>query len=121
MAFSRPHGQFSWLGGQPEDIFRRDGRSQIELLKGRGRLDRPTTFRWNESGRVCAEMAKTQWLKVDSNTAEQRYDPRPARSALPEPMWPTLTLNELLKKALPEGKLIRNTEHIVFRLREGLE
>lgn len=76
---------------------------------------------WNESGRACAEMAKDKWLKVDSNMAEQRYDPLPAKTTFPDPVWPTLTLNELLKKALPEGKLIRDTNHIVFRLREGME
>jgi hypothetical protein len=63
-------------------------------------------------------MAKDYWVRVESNKAINAYDINQATAALPDPVWPATTMEELVKVAF-RGKIIDNPDHPVIRALQG--
>ena len=73
---------------------------------------------WHESLAQGVEMAKDYWVRVESNKAINAYDINQATAALPDPVWPATTMEELVKIAF-RGKIIDSPAHPVIRALQG--
>ena len=72
---------------------------------------------WNRSLWHAAEKARTQWLRLQSNMREGRYDIYVAPNFLREPIFPDWTINQYIERAFRE-RFIDSLEHpLVRRLR----
>lgn len=67
---------------------------------------------WLETARSGCELAKTDWVRVISNTDEGQYDVKRSEEAHVEPKWPDKTLKELLKLAFKD-RVIDTMDHPV--------
>jgi hypothetical protein len=74
--------------------------------------------RWHESAIEAARLAETQWLRVMSDMSAGCYVPYIAQGSLPEPEWPELSFQELMRLAFRD-RFIRDTEHAVLRRLRG--
>lgn len=70
---------------------------------------------WNVTARIGAETAKTNWVRMKSNSDAQCYDVTVAQSVTVDPVWPDKTLTELLTLAFGNGRLIDSLEHPVIQ------
>ncbi len=69
---------------------------------------------WHESLAQGVEMAKDHWVRLVANKSINAYDINQAAAALPDPVWPDATMEELIKIAF-RGKIIDNPDHPVIR------
>jgi hypothetical protein len=75
---------------------------------------------WSASALAAAEMAYTHWIRMASNMNLGAYEVYEALGQLPEPYWPDLSFEEMLKIAF-KGRYIDSLEHpVVKRLRGEL-
>jgi hypothetical protein len=73
---------------------------------------------WNRSALEAAAMAETRWVRVLSNMALGAYDVFEATADWPEPEWPDVPFNELLRVAF-KGRVIDSLDHPVLRRLRG--
>jgi hypothetical protein len=73
---------------------------------------------WNRSALEAAAMAQTQWVRVTSNMDLGAYEVYTATANWPEPEWPDLTLNEILRIAF-KGRVIDTLDHPVLKRLRG--
>jgi hypothetical protein len=85
----------------------------IRLPNSDGKLDT-----WNSSALEAATMAQTRWVRVASNLHVGAYDIFTATADWPEPQWPDLTLNQLLRTAF-KGRVISSLDHPVLKRLRG--
>jgi len=72
---------------------------------------------WLESAGVAAERAMGHWVRVASNRALGAYEISVAIADLPEPEWPDLPFDEVLKIAFREHIVDRLDHPLVKQLR----
>jgi hypothetical protein len=65
---------------------------------------------WNRSALEAATMAEGNWVRVASNMALGAYDVSVATADWPEPEWPDLAFNEILRIAF-KGRVIDSLDH----------
>jgi hypothetical protein len=70
---------------------------------------------WNVTARGAADAAETSWVRLKSNRGANCYDVIVAQNAAAEPVWPEKTMEELLKLAFGNGRLIDSLEHPVVQ------
>jgi hypothetical protein len=73
---------------------------------------------WNRSALEAAAMAETKWVRVASNMALGAYEVCTASAEWPEPDWPDLPLNEILRIAF-KGKVIDSLNHPTLKRLRG--
>lgn len=73
---------------------------------------------WSASALKAANTARTQWIRVLANRSSGHYEVWTTNAEIPEPTWPNMGLDEILKIAF-EGKVIDNTDHPVLRKLQG--
>jgi len=73
---------------------------------------------WNRSALEAAHMAQSRWVRVASNTSLGAYEVFEATGALPDPPWPDISFQEILKVAF-KGRCIAELEHPVIRRLRG--
>ena len=73
---------------------------------------------WHRSGMEAAEAAMAHWLRVKANMDLGAYEMYEATAAIPDPVWPTATLKELLKIGFRES-LIDDLDHPVLKRLRG--
>ena len=86
----------------------------IRLPDENGRLDE-----WNCSALQAAEMAQGRWIRICSNMQLGSYEVFQAGAEFPDPEWPELSLNQLLRIAF-EGRIINSDDNPVVRRLRGL-
>jgi hypothetical protein len=69
---------------------------------------------WNESAHTGAELAKKGWVKVAANMGLGAYDVLQATGNLPDPEWPDLSFQEILKIAFKDN-FITSADHVVIQ------
>jgi len=74
---------------------------------------------WHRSAREAAEIGTTRWVRVKANMALGGYEMFVAESAMAEPVWPEVTLQELIKLAFRD-RLIETIDHPVIKRLRGL-
>ena len=81
----------------------------IRLPGAHGRLDA-----WNTSALRAAEMAQAHWARVMANMSRGAYDVFEATGDIPEPEWPELSFEELLRIGF-KGHFIDSLDHSVVQ------
>jgi hypothetical protein len=85
----------------------------IRLPNADGRHDN-----WNRSALEAAELAKKKWIKVVSNMSLGGYEVYEATGELPDPEWPDLSFEEIMKVAFKD-RYITGMDHPVIRRLNG--
>jgi hypothetical protein len=74
---------------------------------------------WSRSALEAADLGQKSWIRLAANMSLGAYEVfRAMRDDLPEPVWPELTLQEILKIAF-QDRLIRTLDHPVIRRLKG--
>jgi hypothetical protein len=73
---------------------------------------------WHASAREAADRAVHVWVRVQSNMALGAYDVYEAVGALPDPEWPNLSMDEIVRIAV-KGRVIDSLDHPVLRKLRG--
>ena len=73
---------------------------------------------WHESLAQAVERAKVVWLRISANKDLGGYDIYEATAKLPDPIWPDITMDELLEIAF-RGRIIQNVDHAIVQERLG--
>jgi len=74
---------------------------------------------WLRSQREAAETAMTRWMRMKSNRSLGAYETFVAKSVIPEPEWPELPFQELLRIGYRD-RMITSLEHPVVKRLRGL-
>jgi hypothetical protein len=98
-AITRQKVVFLWPARQPGE----DGRS----------------LGWYESAQEAAEHAMKRWVRVMSNMSLGAYEIIEASAALPDPEWPELSFNELVRIAFKNGRVVDKFDHPVLKRLRG--
>jgi hypothetical protein len=85
----------------------------IRLPRPDGKIDD-----WNRSALEAAAMAETQWVRVASNMALGAYDVYQATADWPDPEWPDIPFNEILRIGF-KGRVIDSLDHPTLRRLRG--
>lgn len=70
--------------------------------------------KWHESARAAAEMAETQWLRMVADMQNGLYSIFVASATIPDPTWPELTQNQILRLGF-KAKIIDTEDHPIIR------
>ena len=73
---------------------------------------------WGVTARKAAEIAESKWVRMQANMVHGRYD-IVTSDKIPDPVWPKITLSEILKIAFGDGHLIDRLDHPVVRQLQG--
>jgi hypothetical protein len=73
---------------------------------------------WHRSLREAAELAKTEWVRVQANKALGAYEMRVADSVMTDPTWPPEDFQQIIRIAF-RGFMIDSLEHPVIRRLRG--
>jgi hypothetical protein len=73
---------------------------------------------WMSSALAVAEQAKLQWVRMVAGG--NGYTSLTTSAAIPEPVWPRKTLDDLLELAFRKRRIASETDPVLRRLREGL-
>lgn len=76
------------------------------------------TNAWNESALAAAQHAERQWVRVLANMTAGSYDVYEATAGLPDPVWPDLTLQQLLRLGFKD-KFIDSVDHPILQALRG--
>ena len=76
---------------------------------------------WHQSAANAAEYATKQWVRIKSNKAIRGYDLiiPDGKKPIPQPTWPDLSFQELLRIAFRD-RLIDRLDHPVVKLLRGI-
>jgi hypothetical protein len=85
----------------------------VRLPDSTGRLDN-----WNRSAHKAAELAMSHWTRVKSNREAGQYETFVPTGELPEPEWPELPFNEMLRIAFGDFQ-IESLDHPVLKRLRG--
>jgi hypothetical protein len=85
----------------------------IRLPGPDGRIDE-----WSRSALDAADVAKSRWVRVTANMALGAYDVAVASGQVAEPVWPGLSLQEIVKIAFRD-RMIDEWDHPVLRRLRG--
>jgi len=72
---------------------------------------------WHDSAHAAAELAMKQWTRIKADMSAGQYETSVAVAEIPNPEWPDLPFNELLRLAFKDA-FIESIDHpVVQRLR----
>jgi hypothetical protein len=74
---------------------------------------------WHRSAAEAAERAMHRWLRIKANMSLGAYEMFEASSAIPDPEWPDLPFQELLRIAFRD-RLVDRLDHPVVKRLRGL-
>jgi hypothetical protein len=73
---------------------------------------------WHRSAREAAELAMKKWLRVRANMDLGAYEMHEAAGNIPDPEWPDLAFQELLRIAFRD-RFVDRPEHPVIKRLQG--
>jgi hypothetical protein len=85
----------------------------VRLPDENGRIDP-----WNQSAHEAALRGQSRWVRVAANMSLGAYDVYEAMGPFPEPHWPAIGFEELLRIAF-RGRYIDSLDHPVLRRLRG--
>jgi hypothetical protein len=75
---------------------------------------------WHRTARVAAARGVSDWIRVAANRSLGGYEIFTARTQPPEPKWPDLSLEDMVRIAFHDrGKIIRSIDHPVVKTLAG--
>jgi hypothetical protein len=75
---------------------------------------------WHETAREAAVLGEKVWVRMIANMGVGAYDIYAAAAEIPEPNWSDHTLQDLLRVAFGNDRLIQTVDHPVVRRLRGL-
>jgi hypothetical protein len=72
---------------------------------------------WSGSALEAAEMAQLRWIRLVPNMSLGAYEPYEARADLPEPVWPEISFQDILRIAFKDAFITDLSHPVVWRLR----
>lgn len=84
----------------------------IRLPREDGRVNE-----WNRSSAEAAEKARGNWIRVGTNQSIGSYEVFCATGDLPPPVWPEITMKQMIRTAFRDRILDDATHPVVRRLR----
>lgn len=73
---------------------------------------------WAHSALAAAKLAMKDWVRVVPNTNLGAYEANLAMAPLPEPEWPNVSFQEIMKIAFKD-RFIQTKDHPVLRQLRG--
>jgi hypothetical protein len=73
---------------------------------------------WNESALQAAKEAESSWIRLAANMNAGYYDTFKASGEIPEPEWPDLSFQELIRLSF-QDRMIKSHDHPVLRALRG--
>lgn len=73
---------------------------------------------WNDSALAAALLAELKWVRVGANMTAGMYDVFEATAELPDPVWPDLSLQQLLRLGFKD-KFIDSVDHPILQALRG--
>ena len=74
---------------------------------------------WHRSAAEAAERAMDRWIRVRANMSLGAYEMFEAAATIPDPVWPELSFQELLRVAFRD-RLVDRLDHAVIKRLRGL-
>jgi hypothetical protein len=74
---------------------------------------------WHQSAAEAVERAMTRWIRMTSNMNLGAYEISEATGNWPEPEWPDLPFQEILRIAF-RGRIVDTTDHALVRRLKGM-
>jgi hypothetical protein len=74
---------------------------------------------WHRSAAEGAERAMEKWVRVTSNTSLGAYEIFEASGDLPEPIWPDISFEEILRIAF-QGRIVEREDHPLVQRLKGV-
>jgi hypothetical protein len=75
---------------------------------------------WHRSALNAAELAESRWVRIVANMEAGGYDVSVAAANIPEPEWPEMPFNEMVRIAF-QGRIVDRCDHpLVLKLRGAL-
>ena len=74
---------------------------------------------WHRSAAEAAEKAMERWIRVKANMSLGAYDIFEASATIPDPQWPALSYQELLRVAFKD-RYVNSLDHSVVKRLRGL-
>jgi hypothetical protein len=72
------------------------------------------TLEWHRSIAEAAEIAQKRWVRVKADMNLGAYLIYEASGTIPDPEWPDVTFQDLLKVAFGGGRLVDRVDHPVI-------
>ncbi|MFH0975862.1 MAG: hypothetical protein V1874_08785 [Spirochaetota bacterium] len=79
----------------------------------------PSDNQWHKSALEAAQFAINKWIRVRSNQSQNRYQIYEPVDNFPEPEWPDITFNEILRIAF-KNRTIESVDHPVVKNLRGI-
>ena len=73
---------------------------------------------WNRSALEAADAARDRWVRVRAKMSQGAYEISVATGDIPEPVWPDLSFQEIIKIAFKD-RMITSMDHPVLRRLRG--
>jgi len=73
---------------------------------------------WHRSAAEAAELAMQRWIRMKANMVLGAYEITVSQGVIPDPEWPTLSFNELLRIAFRD-RYVATLDHAVIRRLRG--
>jgi hypothetical protein len=73
---------------------------------------------WHRSAAEAAELAMQKWIRMKANMPLGAYEIFESQGVIPDPVWPTLTFNELLKIGFRD-RYVSTLDHAVIKRLRG--
>lgn len=73
---------------------------------------------WHRSLAETMEVAETYWVKLAADRSQNMYQAFKARGEIPDPIWPDLTMDQILELALKD-RFISTPDHPILRQIRG--
>jgi hypothetical protein len=74
---------------------------------------------WHRSAAEAAELAMQRWVRIKANMSLGAYEMFEAAGTIPDPEWPELSFQELLRIGFRD-RLVDHTDHAVVKRLRGL-
>jgi hypothetical protein len=72
---------------------------------------------WHRSAAEAAELAMQRWIRLKANMALGAYEIFEASGTIPDPVWPDLSFQELLRIGFRDRLVDRIDHPVIKRLR----
>ena len=76
---------------------------------------------WGRSAMEIARLAESTWVRMNSDMQLGAYKYHTASATWDEPIWPDLSLQEVLRRSVGEQHIIASADHHVIRQLRGIE
>jgi hypothetical protein len=74
---------------------------------------------WHRSAAEAAERAMERWVRVSSNMSTRAYDIFEATGDIPDPVWPVISFEEILKIAFRD-RYVDRVDHPLLQRLQGV-